>query len=124
MPNAALADLALLLHLTFIVFVIFGSLFVFRHRWLIWVHLPMVLWSSIVNITPWRCPLTPLENYFRLQASESGYEGGFIAHYLAPLIYPAGMSWDMGLVIGVVVFVWNVVLYGILIYRQKHIAGK
>ena len=126
MLAAALADLVFLLHLSFILFVIFGGFLVMRYRWLAWLHLPMVLWSATVNITPWRCPLTPLENFFRIGAGEAGYEGGYIAHYIAPLIYPEDMSWDMGLLIGISVFVWNVLLYALLIYRlkQKHNARK
>jgi len=121
MPATVLADLIFLLHLAFIVFVLAGALLIFHHRWMAWLHLPMVLWASIVNITPWRCPLTPLENLFR---AESGYEGGYIAHYIAPLIYPEGMSWDMGLVLGVSVFAWNALLYALLIYRVKHRTKK
>lgn len=114
-----LADAVLLLHLAFIVFVIFGALLVFYRRWIAWIHLPMVLWASIVNLTHWYCPLTPLENYFRQAAGQSGYEGGFIAHYLVPLIYPQGMSYDLGVAIGVGVFVWNVLIYSLVVYRAR-----
>jgi hypothetical protein len=115
-----LADIVLLSHLAFILFVMFGALMVLYRRWVAWLHIPMVLWSSVVNITPWLCPLTPLENYFHRQAGEAGYEGGFIAHYIAPLIYPEGMSYDMGMMVGVFVFIWNVLIYSLVMYRIRH----
>lgn len=119
MFSSLLADAVLLLHLAFIVFVVFGALFVYQYRWIAWMHLPMVLWASIVNLTHWYCPLTPLENYFRIAAGQAGYEGGFIAHYLLPLVYPQGMSYDLGMVIGLGVFIWNAVIYSLAIYRVR-----
>ena len=120
MFSSLLADAALLLHLAFIVFVVFGALFVFYRRWIAWIHLPMVLWASVVNLMHWYCPLTPLEKYFRAAAGQEGYEGGFIAHYIVPLIYPQGMSYDLGVAIGVGVFVWNVLIYSLVVYRVHH----
>ncbi len=114
-----LADTVLLLHLVFIVFVVFGALFIFYHRWIAWIHLPMVLWASVVNLMHWHCPLTPLENYFRAEAGQAGYEGGFIAHYIVPLVYPQGMSYDVGVMVGVGVFIWNAVIYSLVIYRAR-----
>lgn len=119
MLSSLLADTALLLHLTFVVFVIFGALFAFHHPRIAWIHIPMVLWSVVVNLMHWPCPLTPLEKYFRAQAGQAGYEGGFIAHYLVPLIYPQGMSYDVGVMIGFGVFFGNVVIYGLVIYRAR-----
>jgi len=114
-----LADAALLLHLTFVVFVIFGALCAFHRPRIAWIHVPMVLWSAVVNMMQWTCPLTPLEKYFRAQAGQAGYEGGFIAHYLVPLIYPQGMSYEVGVMIGFGVFIGNVVIYGLVIYRAR-----
>ncbi len=114
-----LADAVLLLHMAFIVFVVFGALLVFLHRWIAWIHVPMALWASVVNLTPWYCPFTPLENYFRAAAGQAGYEGGFVAHYLVPLIYPQGMSYDVGITIGIGVFIWNAVIYGLWVYRAR-----
>lgn len=117
MLSSLLADAVLLLHLAFIVFVVFGALFSFHHRWVAWIHLPMVLWSSVVNMTHWYCPLTPLENYFRVAAGKAGYEGGFISHYIVPVIYPQGLSYDLGVAIGIGVFLWNGLVYSLILYR-------
>jgi hypothetical protein len=114
-----MADIVFLLHLSFIAFVLFGALLVLLRPGIVWLHVPMVLWSSIVNITPWLCPLTPLEQYLRRQAGSAGYEEGFIAHYIAPIIYPENMSHDQGILVGVAVFIWNVLIYGIVIYRVR-----
>jgi hypothetical protein len=121
MLPAILADLVLLLHLCFVAFVIAGGLLVLRHRRVAWLHLPMVLWSVVVNLSHWRCPLTPLENFLRLEAGQEGYAGGFLAHYLTPLIYPQAPQWNLGLVIGLGVMIWNTLLYGIILWRlRKH----
>ena len=114
-----LADSILLLHLAFVVFVLLGGLLVIRWRWVAWVHLPMVLWSSVVNWAAWICPLTPLENLYRSAAGQSGYEEGFIEHYLTPLIYPEGLTYEAGIVLGSFVFVWNVLIYGFIWYKKK-----
>ena len=59
-----LADLILLFHFSFILFVLFGGIIVLYKRWMLWIHIPAILWSSIVNLADWVCPLTPLENMF------------------------------------------------------------
>ena len=115
-----LADVTLLLHLAFIIFVVFGALFSFHRRWIAWIHLPVVLWAAMVNLMHWYCPLMPFEKYFRAAVGQEGYEGGFIAHYLVPLIYPQGMSYDLGVAVGIGVFVWNVLIYSLVIYRVRH----
>lgn len=119
MSNALLADMMLLLHLAFILFAIFGGLLVLFRHWFAWIHIPAVLWAAVVNMTPWLCPLTPWENYFRKLAGEEGYSGGFVAHYIAPLIYPGHMSFDLILTLAIAVVVWNLLVYGFVIYKIR-----
>ena len=119
MLYALLADLTLLLHLAFIIFGVFGGLLVYRKRWVAWLHIPTFIWAGLVNLTNMWCPLTPLEKYFRAHAGEPGYEGGFIAHYLLPIIYPQGVGFNLALVTGTFVLVWNVVVYGVVVYRIR-----
>jgi len=114
------ADLILLLHLAFVLFVIFGGVLVWYRRAFAWLHIPMATWGAVVNIAAWQCPLTPMENHYRMLAGQSGYEGGFVEHYIAPLIYPEGLTSDMGLYVGLAVIVWNALVYGILIVRQRY----
>ena len=100
-----------MLHFAFVVLAVFGGFGVlFDSRWA-WVHIPIVVWSSVVNLAHWTCPLTPLENRLRAAANEAGYEGGFVQHYIGSVVYPQGMPRRLELVAGVAVAVWNGALY-------------
>ncbi|HSH30462.1 MAG TPA: DUF2784 domain-containing protein [Thiohalobacter sp.] len=110
-----LADLVLFAHLVFILFVMLGGLLVLRWRGAVWLHLPAAVWGALVEIFSWPCPLTPLENALRARAGETGYAGGFIEHYLPPLIYPGWLTPDIGLVLGAGVIVVNLCIYGLVI---------
>jgi hypothetical protein len=105
------AGVVLLAHFLFVVLAVFGGLAVLVDaRWAL-LHVPVVAWSSVVNLAGWTCPLTPLEKRLRIAANRSGYEGGFIAHYIGPLVYPGGMPRRLELVAGVSIVVWNAVVY-------------
>ena len=106
-----LADLTLIVHLTFVVFVLCGGLLVLRWRWIAWLHLPAAAWSAVVEFTGWICPLTPLENWLRAQGGEVGDEQDFVARYLLPLLYPGDLTRDLQLLLGSVVVVLNAALY-------------
>lgn len=106
-----LADLALVGHLAFIVFVGAGGLLVARWPRLAWLHLPAAAWGALVEIAGITCPLTPLENRFRLLAGEVGYAGDFIGHYLSALIYPAGLTRPMQIGLGLLAVVINLAVY-------------
>jgi len=114
MGPALLADLVLLLHAAFIVFVLLGGLLVWRWRWLIWLHIPAVIWGILIEVQGWLCPLTPLENRLRRAAGNDGYQTGFIDHYLAPLIYPAGLTPAIQLLLAGVVLLVNTLIYALL----------
>ncbi|MDH4566044.1 DUF2784 domain-containing protein [Pseudomonas sp. BN414] len=111
------ADAVLLLHLAFILFVVLGGLLVLRWPRLALLHLPAVAWGATVEFLHLICPLTPLENRLRLAAGEQGYSGGFIEHYLVPMIYPAGLTPAIQLWIGAFVLLLNLVPYGLLAMR-------
>ena len=111
MSTAIVADLLVLLHLAFILFVLLGGLLVLRWRRLMWMHLPVVAWGAAIEFVGWVCPLTPLENRLRAAAGDAGYGGGFIEHYLIPLIYPADLTRELQWLLGAVVLVVNAVVY-------------
>jgi Protein of Unknown function (DUF2784) len=111
MPYALLADLVLVLHATFILFVVFGGLLVFRYRRLIWLHIPAAVWGILIELQGWICPLTYLENDLRTAAGVGGYAVGFIDHYLAPLVYPAALSHSTQVLLGLAVLLVNLVIY-------------
>lgn len=105
------ADLTLVLHLLFILFVIFGGLLcLHRVRWA-WLHLPAMIWGVWVEWAGWICPLTPLENHFRQLASGQGYLGGFVEHYLIPLIYPEQLTVSLQWFLGLSVLIVNFFIY-------------
>ncbi len=111
MVNRALADLVLLLHLAFIVFVVAGGLLALRWRWVPLVHVPAALWGVYIEVSGGVCPLTPLENALRRDAGLSGYAGSFVEHYLVPLIYPDLLSQPLQLVLAGVVVLTNAFVY-------------
>lgn len=111
------ADAVVVIHLLFILFVLFGGLLVLRRPWLALLHLPAVTWGAVVEFFHLYCPLTPLENRLRQAAGQAGYEGGFIEHYLIPLIYPRGLTPQMQLCFGGVVVLLNGGVYLYLLWR-------
>lgn len=113
------ADGLVLFHLLFILFVLFGGLLVLKWRPLIWWHLPAAAWGVSVEVFHLICPLTEWENRMRLAAGQTGYGGGFIEHYVWPVIYPAGLTPAIQLGLGAVVLVINVGVY-FRVWRRAH----
>jgi len=113
------ADVVVLLHLAFILFVAVGGLLVLRWPRVAWVHLPAVVWGALIELAGWICPLTPLENRLRAAAGDVAYTGGFIDRYIMPIVYPDGLTRDMQLALGVAVIAVNLVVYGSLVLRRK-----
>ncbi|MFB3818484.1 MAG: DUF2784 domain-containing protein [Candidatus Methylomirabilales bacterium] len=111
-----LADLTLVTHLAFVLFVVFGGVLVLRWPALVALHLPAVGWGIYLEVAGAICPLTPLENHFRRLAGESGYHGGFIEHYLMPLLYPPELTHEGQLVLAALVIVINLALYGAMLW--------
>jgi len=119
MSAHAAADLVVLLHFGFIVFVLAGGLLVLRRPRYAWLHLPAVAWGAGIELFGGVCPLTPLENALRRAAGEAGYAEGFIAHYLLPLIYPAGLTREIQIGLGLLVLLVNVLIYGSVALRRR-----
>jgi len=110
-PYRLLADSVLLVHLAFIVFVVAGGFVVLRRPKLAWLHLPAAVWGALIEFFGWICPLTPLENYFLLKGGEAGYTEGFLERYLAPVIYPDGLTPAMQILFGATVAAINGFVY-------------
>jgi hypothetical protein len=111
------ADLVLVVHLAFILFVVLGGWLVLRRPWVAWLHLPAAAWGAIIELTGGVCPLTPLENLLRIASGSAGFDGGFIDRYLLPVVYPAAMSRTIQILLGLGVILVNVAFYGALIRR-------
>ncbi len=104
------ANLLLVLHLGFVCFVVLGGILVLRWRRVVVLHLPAVLWGALIEYQGWICPLTPLEQRLRHGAGQDGFTGGFIEHYLLPILYPAQLNREMQIYLGTLVIVINIAL--------------
>jgi Protein of Unknown function (DUF2784) len=120
MPNlyAKLATAVLVLHLLFILWLIFGALFAYRRPWLRWLHIASLVWGVLVELTPWPCPLTLLELWLEGRAGIQPYQGGFLLHYLDATVYPS-ISPLLLVVVGVVVCAVNLCIYAVAFISQR-----
>jgi hypothetical protein len=114
-----LADLVVLVHFGFVLFVVLGGLLALRWPRAAWVHLPAALWGAGIEFAAGICPLTPLENHFRRLGGEAGYTGGFVEHYVLPVLYPDGLTREVQLGLGMFVLVLNLVVYTIVWRRSR-----
>ena len=114
-----LADLVVVGHLLFIVYALLGGLLGLWKRWSLLIHVPAAVWIGIIEFQGWICPLTPLENRLRSAGGAAGYEGGFVEHYLIPVIYPPGLTRSMQFVLGGVAVAVNVAVYSFVLRRWK-----
>jgi len=117
MTYRVLADLVVVVHVAFVAFVVLGGLLVLWRRWIALVHLPAAAWGVWIEVAGGVCPLTPLENELRRRSGAAGYEGGFVEHYLLPVLYPAGLTARVQLVLALFVVAVNLVVYGFVVRR-------
>jgi hypothetical protein len=116
----ALADLVLVVHLWFVLFVVLGGLLVLRWPRVAFLHVPAAIWGVLfIEYKGWICPLTPLENSFRVSGGAAEYSGSFIQHYIQPVLYPGGLTRGTQIVLGSVALIVNLAAYGVVITRRK-----
>ena len=116
MAYRILADLVVGVHAMFVAFVVVGGLLALRWPWVAVLHLPAAICKSLTSSI---VPLTPLEKSLRAAAGQAGYQGGFIEHYLLPVLYPAGLTRGVQLALGAAVIVVNLAVYGLLLARRR-----
>jgi hypothetical protein len=116
---ALLADLVLILHFGFVLFVVLGGLLIMKWRAIAWLHVPAAIWGVAIEFGGWMCPLTPLENRLRERAGEAPYTGDFVARYLMPVIYPDGLTREAQIALGLAALLFNVAVYGSLLRRRR-----
>ncbi len=116
--SAIAADLLVVVHLLFVAFVMLGGALLIRWPGLIWLHLPAVFWGVYIEFSGGICPLTPLENQLRMQAEQAGYSGGFVEHYLLPILYPDALTLPIQQVLAGLVILVNLALYA-WVYRVR-----
>ena len=124
MPYGLMADLVLVAHLAFVVFVVLGGLLVWRWRRLAWVHVPVALWGAAIAVVGFTCPLTPLENRLQRLGGRAGYQGGFIEHYVTALVYPAGLTRGAQIVLGAGVLALNLAIYWRILAVSRRERGR
>ncbi len=114
-----LADLVVVVHLAFILFVAVGGLLAWRWPWLLWLHAPSLAWAVASITAGLDCPLTPLEKFFRRLAGQDGYAGGFVDRYVEDVVYPGSLTpWLRALA-----FVAIVIGYVGLHHRRRTASG-
>nr|WP_310776969.1 DUF2784 domain-containing protein [Candidatus Palauibacter scopulicola] len=119
-----LADLVLVVHFLFIAFVVAGGFAAVRWPRLAWAHIPCFAWGALIEFAGWICPLTPLENDLRVASGQAGYSGGFIEHYLLPVIYPGALTREIQIWLGLSVLALNAVAYAWLLFRLPARSGR
>ncbi|MCK4833821.1 MAG: DUF2784 domain-containing protein [Gammaproteobacteria bacterium] len=121
------ADAVLVLHVLFVVFVIFGMLLIFvgkvrtwswiRNPWFRLTHLSAIAVVVIQSLFDLVCPLTSIEMVLRARAGDTVYSGSFIAHWLEGILYYQLEPWAF--VAGYVVFAVIVVASWFLIRPRR-----
>lgn len=119
MSYGLLGDAVVVVHGLFIVFAVLGGLLVLWRPWIAWLHVPAMAWAAYIEFAGGICPLTPLENHYRRLGGEAGYKGGFIEHYITPVIYPEGLTREIQIVLGIVVIGVNLLVYGLLLRKLR-----
>jgi hypothetical protein len=114
-----LADLVVLTHFAFVVFVVAGAFLVLIWPRLAWIHVPAAAWGALIEFAGWICPLTPLENWLRMGGGTQAYRGGFIEHYIIPILYPSGLTRGTQILLGVLVLSINAGVYGWLLISKR-----
>lgn len=89
--TAWVADLVVLVHFLYIVFLIAGPILFLRWRRARTVHLAAVCLAVLIQGFAFLCPLTALELWLRGGWAERAGDPGFIGRYIEPVVYP-GLS--------------------------------
>ena len=109
-----LTQFTVILHIAFLLFVIFGGFFVHKKRWIKIAHLISIIWAVFAELSPGViCPLTSLENYFGYHAGLATYQDDFITRYLIPIIYQESLTPHFQYVLVGVVICINILAYKI-----------
>jgi len=124
MPYHLLADLVVIIHLTFVLFSVAGALLVIGWRKIFYLHLPAAVWAVWIEFSGKICPLTPLEKWLRIKGGDAGYSGDFVGHYILSILYPSGLTREVQFILGGVVVGLNIIIYGYILFPRKGRGGK
>ena len=113
------ADVIVLVHFLFVIFVPLGGVLALRWPRVAWAHVPAAVWGTLIEFSVVSCPLTPLEKALRVAGGREAYDTGFIQHYIVPLLYPGGLTPAIQISLGIAVIAINAVVYAIVIQRWR-----
>jgi len=113
------AELTIIVHFLFIVFVVIGSLLCLIKTKLLIVHLFSVAWGVYIELSSQICPLTYLENWFLKKAGLIGYNEGFVSKYIFKLVYPSGLNEQIQILLAIALILVNIFLYSIIFFLKK-----
>jgi Protein of Unknown function (DUF2784) len=119
MSYRLMADIVVVIHFAFTIFVLLGGILTIWWRKVIWLHIPAAVWGALIEFAGWICPLTPLENRLRAKGGEAGYPGGFVEEYVLPVIYPAGLTRETQIILGIFVITVNLVIYWKVFFKYR-----
>ena len=123
MVDRLAADAVVALHVAFIAFACLGGMLAWRRVGYALLHLPALAWAAYVEFTGRLCPLTPLENQLRRRAGEAGYEGGFVEHYVMPVLYPVGLTPETQAWLGAFLVALNIAIYAVALHKWRRRRG-
>ena len=89
--------------------------------------MPAAAWAFYIEVSGRLCPLTSLENQLRAAAGEAGYAGGFVEHYLLPVLYPDALTRSVQVWLALIVVAGNLAVYGWLgriMGRERSASGR
>ena len=82
------ADVIVLTHFLWIIFLLFGAIWGVRNRTVKIIHLAGLFFAILIQVFGWYCPLTYLEFWLRSRHNPStSYAGSFIIYYVERLVY-------------------------------------
>lgn len=90
-------------HYGFLAYLIGGGFLAWRWYRSILVHVAAAVWAAIILSVASTCPLTAAQNWLRERRGAAPLEQGFIQHYVAGVVYPAGAERAVQLLVGAVV---------------------
>jgi Protein of Unknown function (DUF2784) len=123
MAYALAADVVMLAHVTFLLYVALGGFLAWYRPWLIVPHAAAATWGLLSATVGMRCPLTAWEDAARRHAGEHGLSRGFVDTYLTGVVYPADRLLEAQLLVASIVLVsW--VGYAVRLRRRRSAAAR
>ncbi|NRB39478.1 MAG: DUF2784 domain-containing protein [Pseudomonadales bacterium] len=119
MVYAILTNVLVFIHFLFILFAVLGAWLILWKRWWQFLHLPAAIWVVYIEFSHGICPLTPLEMQLRSAAGLAGYSGGFVEHYIMPIVYPVGLTQEIQIYLGLIALALNILSYLLVFYLLK-----